>query len=342
MGAVCLVVGAAGFTGRALVGALLERGCAVRALDMRGGCEGAECVAADIRSLRAVRKAARGCDAVFHTAAVMNLAGIYGDEERRESYDVNVGGTWNVVEACIECGVKRLIYTSTDSVVYDPEPVEGADEERPYPRRFLDIYAETKAAAEKVVRQADGRGGLRTVSIRPAGIWGPGPGCYMMERFVGELAGGKLVARIGDGTALADNTHVRNLVSAEILAAEKLASDPDSVGGRAYFVTDGEPMNIFDFFAPLVEALGRRMPRIRIPAWPVYAAAWAMEAAHGLGGPRPAMTRLEVHNMTTSFTFRCDAARRDLGYRPVVRHEEGIEECVPYCREVLERRRRAG
>lgn len=339
IGPSCLVVGGAGFTGRAIVRALLERGLKVRALDRLRAFEDedrVEFVVADIRDGAKVRRAARGCDTVFHTAAVMNFLGLYDETVRRECYDINVGGTWNVIDGCREHGVERLVYTSTDSVVYDPGPVVDADETRPYTTRFLDIYAETKVAAEKAVLGVDGKG-LRTVAIRPAGIWGPGPGCYMIEKFVEELARGKLVARIGGGDALADNTHVRNLVSAELLAAEKLVTDPDLVGGRAYFVTDEEPMNIFEFFRPLVEALGFKMPRLRLPAWPLYRAAHAMEIVHRLGGPSPAMTRLEVHNMTTSFTFSCARARRELGYEPLVGRDGGMGECVEYCRELLAR-----
>jgi nucleoside-diphosphate-sugar epimerase len=72
----------------------------------------------------------------------------------------------------------------------------------------------------------------------------------------------------------------------------------------------------------------------------MYLVAHAMELAHYLGGPRPTMTRLEVHNLTTSFTFRTDKARRELGYRPQVRLADGLAACLPHCRELLAEVRR--
>ena len=337
-GPLCLVVGGAGFLGKALVRALLARGCRVRALDRAprpGGDDRLEVITADIRDVDAVRRAAAGCATVFHTAAVINLLGVCDRATRQEVFDINLGGTVNVVRACQEGRVPRLVYTSTNTVCFDPGPVVNGDETRPYAPRFIDIYGASKAEAERVVLAADGRAGVRTVAIRPAGLWGPGPGCYMILKFVEELAKGSLVATIGDGKALSDNTHVDNLVHAELLAAERLVVAPDEIGGQAYFITDEEQMNLMEWFRPLVEGLGYRVPRISIPASLMYGAAYAMEWLHRLGGPRPKMTRLEVHNLTTSFTFRTDRARRELGYRPLVQRDAGLRECLPYCRELM-------
>jgi 3beta-hydroxy-delta5-steroid dehydrogenase/steroid delta-isomerase len=342
IGPACLVTGGAGFLGRALVRALVERGCRVHALDVRPGPVGEESIRffrGDIRDLDLVRRAAEGTSTVFHTAAVLNFLGVADRATRREVFGINIGGTRNVIRACLEQGVRRLVHTSTNSVCFDAGPVVDGTELRPYAERFIDIYAESKIPAEKAVLAADIEGGLRTVSLRPAGLWGPGPGCYMITKFVEELAKGKLVATVGDLKSLSDNTHVENLVFAELLAAEKLVLDPDAVGGQAYFVTDEEQLNLIEWFRPLIEGLGYRVPRRSVPVGVVYAAAWLSEWIHRLGGPRPFMTRLEVHNLTTSFTFRTDRARRELGYRPLVGHIEGLRACLPHCREVLERHR---
>jgi 3beta-hydroxy-delta5-steroid dehydrogenase/steroid delta-isomerase len=342
-GPVCLVVGGAGFLGRALVRALLERGFSVRAFDRRPAFEKdgrVKFFTGDIRDHDAVRRATQGCSTVFHTAAVLNFLGVCKHAVRREVADVNVGGTRNVIAACEAAGASRLVYTSTNTVCFDPRPVLYGDESKPYSTSFIDIYGETKTEAEKAVLAADRPGSLRTVAIRPAGLWGPGPGCYMVTKFVEELAGGKFVAIVGNGKSLADNTHVDNLVFAEFLAAEKLIEAPDVVGGQAYFVTDEEPMNLIDWFSPLFEELGYKRPKISIPVPLMYWTAYLMEWLHRFGGPRPLMTRLEVHNLTTDFIFRTDRARRELGYRPLVRHVEGLRECVPHCREALEQARR--
>jgi len=346
LGPLCLVTGGAGYVGRALTRALIDRGCRVRVFD-RVPLEGplaldsrVEVLAGDLRDAGAVRRAAAGAGTVFHTAAVMNFLGVAKPATRDEVFDINVGGTRNVIDACQGAGVPRLVYTSTNTVCYDAGAVADGDESRPYARAPLDLYAQSKIAAESAVLAADGPR-TRTVAIRPAGIWGSGPGCYMMAKFFAELQRGALVATIGDGTALADNTHVSNVVSAELLAAELLVTDPDRVGHQAYFVTDEEPMNLMQWFLPLIEGLGHKLPRRSIPGWPLYKVAHALEWVHRFGGPRPFMTRLEIHNLTTTFTFRTDKARRELGYRPLVQHAAGMAECLTYYRELAAKESRS-
>ena len=334
----CLVTGAAGFLGKALCRALVRRGCVVHAHDVRGSFDEHERIIpwkGDVRDFESVRRAAAGCATAFHTAAVMSLLGICNRATRREVESVNIGGTENVIRACEAEGVPRLVHTSTDSVCYRPHPVVAGDETMPYAERCLDIYAKTKIAAEKMVREADGRNGVRTVCLRPAGLWGDDDGCYMMTKLLIQLKTGRFVATIGGRKALADNTHIENLVQAELLVAEKLATEPSRVGGKAYFITDEEPMNLIEWFRPLIEGLGYRVPKRSIPAPIAYAAAYLMEWLHRFGGPRPFLTRLEVHNCTTSFTFRCDRARRDLGYQPTIGRDEGMARCVARYRDMF-------
>lgn len=339
LGPLCLVTGGAGYLGSRLVQALVDRGLRVRAFDRRpldgplARHPSVELVVGDLRDRRDVRRAARGCATAFHTAAVMNFLGVCRPSTRQEVFDINLEGTRHVLEACQTEGVPRLVYTSTNTVCYDDGPVHLQDESRPYAREPLDVYAQSKIAAESLLLAADGQG-LRTTAIRPAGIWGSGPGCYMMAKFIDELRKGSLVVTIGDGTALADNTHVANVVSAELLAAEALVRAPATVGGQAFFVTDEEPMNLMEWFRPLIEGLGHRVPTRSIPAWPLYRAAHLLEWAHRFGAPRPFMTRLEVHNLTTTFTFRTEKARRVLGYRPLVQHAAGMKECLAYYRSI--------
>jgi 3beta-hydroxy-delta5-steroid dehydrogenase/steroid delta-isomerase len=340
IGPKCLVTGGAGFLGRALTRELLSRGYTVHVLDRRPGFEKHGRVKAfsdDIRDYNSVLYAIEGCRTVFHTAAVMNFLGICDPKTRREVYGINVEGTLNIIRACLEAGVSRLVYTSTNTVCFSPGHLVNGDESRPYAKKTLDIYAKTKIEAERAVLAADNHGALRTVAIRPAGLWGAGEGCYMVSKLVDELKKGAFVATVGDGTSLADNTHLDNLVLAELLAAEKLIETPDLVGGQAYFVTDEEQMNLIEWFRPLIEGLGYRIPSRSIPTRIMYWLAFLMECLHRLGGPKPFMTRLEVHNLTTSFTFRCDKARRELGYRPVIGQAVGMKQCVAYYRKIIGR-----
>ncbi|EAZ27266.1 hypothetical protein OsJ_11203 [Oryza sativa Japonica Group] len=117
-----------------------------------------------------MKQAFQGVEVVFHTAAA--------DPDINDfqlHYKVNVEGTKNVIDACVTCKVKRLIYTSSSGVVFDG--VHGlfdVDESMPYPNKFPDAYAQSKAEAEKLVRNSNGICELLTCSIRPGSIFGPG------------------------------------------------------------------------------------------------------------------------------------------------------------------------
>ena len=334
----CMVTGSSGFLGRALTESLVEHGYTVHALDVRPFPDKNRHVKSftgDIRDYDTVLSAAEGCSTVFHCAAVMNFLGLSRQSIRDEVFGINVGGTENVVKACVEAGVSRLVYTSSHNVCFDPGTVINGDESKPYAASYLDLYSETKTEAEKIVLSENGKHGLNTVALRPGGIWGPDKSCYMFSKFIDQLEKGKLVATIGDSGAIIDNTHVDNLVQAEIQAASKLIESPEIVGGQAYFIMDEEPMNLMEWFRPLIEGLGYKMPDKSIPRFPMYWLAFLAECLYFAGGPRPFMTRLEVHNLTTKFTFRTDKARRDLGYRPTIGNAKGMKECINFYKKII-------
>ncbi len=327
------MTGGSGFLGRALTKELLDRGCTVHSLDIKPEekpLRGVTYFTGDIRNYDTVRAAAAGCATVFHCAAIMNFLGLCRSSVRRDVYGINVHGTENVIRACRESGVKALVYTSSHCVCFDTRPVLGGDESKPYAESYLDLYGETKTAAEKLVLAADGEGSLRTASLRPGGIWGASDDCYMFAKFIDQLLKGKLVATIGPADAIIDNTHVDNLVLAEILTAEGLITKPKVVGGQPYFIVDDEPMNLMEWLRPLIEGLGYRMPKRSIPKMPMYFLGFLAECLHYIGGPRPFMTRLEVHNLTARFTFSQDKARSHLGFEPVIGRDKGMKQCVEF------------
>ena len=141
-----LVTGGGGFIGKALVRALLERGVRVTVVGRNSYPDleplGVECRRGDIRDADFLEQACVGQDTVFHVAA---KAGVWGP--RTEYFAINLHGTENVLAACRKAGVERLVYTSTPSVVFDRENLEGADERTPYARRPLCAYAASKIAA---------------------------------------------------------------------------------------------------------------------------------------------------------------------------------------------------
>lgn len=335
------VTGANGYLGRYLVDALRKLGCAVLACDVRIDDDtlyGARWSQIDVRDTAALSEVFGPVDVVFHTAAVMCLAGMAPRSVADRVWSVNVDGTTSVIEACRAAGVKRLVYTSSANVVIDRELVE-VDESVPYASTWVDLYGPSKAEAEKRVLAANGAE-LHTVALRPGGIWGPGEGGHMIRTFLGQLAKGRFVAVLGDGEAVVDNTHVHSLVRAELLAAMALATRPEVVGGRAYFITDDERVNGVEWFRPLVAGLGHEFPVQQVPPWMAYAVAWLGELGHRIGLPEPDLTRIGVLKLTRSSAFKVDAARRDLGYEPLVTAFEGLQTHLEDYRRIYEELRR--
>jgi 3beta-hydroxy-delta5-steroid dehydrogenase/steroid delta-isomerase len=332
----CLVTGGAGYLGSHLALELLRRGETVRVFDCRDidySHERLDFVRGDVRRPDEVRKACEGIDTVFHTAAVLDFATFATAEQRERSFAINVGGVENMVRACREAGVKRLVHTSSNNVTFG-DPVVDGDETLPYAWEVPDLYTRTKILGEKTALEADGEGALLTCAIRPGGIYGPGDP-LQLARIVDECASGRFIATFGDGTAKSDNTYIDNLVDGEIETARHLL--PGSpLCGQAYFITDGNPINYFDFFRPVIEGIGFRYPRLRLPASLLALVAWVWEFLHwAVKFPRPMLNRLEVRKITLSHYNRIDKAKRDFGWTPPVSVEEATEHCIAYCRELL-------
>ena len=261
-----LVTGGAGFVGANLVTELLERGHYVRAFDRAPSPlpphERLEVLQGDICDTDTVAAAVAGIDTIIHTAAIIDLMGgaSVTEEYRKRSFDVNVGGTKNLVHAAQAAGAKRFVYTASNSVVMGGQRIADGDETLPYTTRFNDLYTETKVVAEKFVLSQNGVDGLLTCSIRPSGIWGRGDQTMFRKLFESVLAGHVKVL-VGSKDAKLDNSYVHNLVHGFILAAEHLVPG-GSAPGQAYFINDGEPINMFEFSRPVVEACGERWPTV--------------------------------------------------------------------------------
>ena len=195
----------------------------------------------DITDAAVCAAAVDGIDTVFHTAAIIELMGgaSVTDEYRQRSFAVNVGGTENLVHAGQAAGVKRFVYTSSNSVVMGGQNIAGGDETLPYTNRFNDLYTETKVVAERFVLSQNGVGGMLTCAIRPSGIWGRGDQTMFRKLFESVIAGHVKVL-VGRKSARLDNSYVHNLIHGFILAAEHLVPG-GTAPGQAYFINDAEP-----------------------------------------------------------------------------------------------------
>lgn len=317
-----LVTGGGGFLGGAIVRRLVERSWEVRTFQRGEYPEldelGVEQLRGDLGDADAVAEAVCGCDAVFHAAARTVLWG-----GRREFDATNVVGTRNVLAACRHAGVGRLIFTSTPAVVHAGRHLEGVDESAPYAERFESHYPRTKCQAEREVLAANDAE-LATLALRPHLIWGPGD-TQLVPRIVARARAGKLWL-VGDGSNLVDTTYVDNAAVAHLLACDRLRPGA-GCAGNAYFITNGEPRPIREIFDGILTAAGEAPVRRSLPYPVARAAAGVVEVAYRLLplDGEPPMTRMMVDHLATAHWYDISAARRDLGYEPLVSLDQGFQ-----------------
>jgi 2-alkyl-3-oxoalkanoate reductase len=321
-----LVTGGTGFLGRRIVERLLSQGRTVTVL-----CRGpaADLEARGVRLVRAslddgasVRAACRGMESVFHTAAKVGVWGRYSDFFR-----TNVVGTRAVVEGCREHGVRRLVHTSTPSVVYNGRDLSGADESLPLTTRCPSPYPLTKAIAEAEVLAANGPE-MGTVALRPHLIWGPGDP-HLVPRLLASARAGRLRI-VGEGTNRVDMVHVENAADAHMAAERALSQGNRPAGGKAYFITNGEPVVLWEWINGLLAALGEPIVTRKISLRAASAIGRACELAWRLlpVGAEPPMTRFIACELAKDHWFDISAARRDLAYVPRVGMAEGTAQLV--------------
>lgn len=316
------MTGGGGFLGGAVVRALLARGDEVRSL-ARGAypaldAAGVRTFRGDVADLDAVRRAAAGCDVVFHVAARAGIGGPAAAYRR-----ANVDGTRTVVVACRAERVGRLVHTSTPSVVHAGRDISGGTEDLPYPARHGAAYPATKAAAERTVLAANGPD-LATVALRPHLVWGPGDR-HLVPGLVERARAGRL-RLVGDGRALVDSTVVDNAADAHLLAADALTAARSPAAGRAYFVSNGEPRPVGDLVNGILAAAGLPPVRATVPLPVAVAAGAVAEMAWRLlrRDGDPPLTRFLARQLATAHWFDLTAVRRDLGYAPRVSLDEGL------------------
>jgi 3beta-hydroxy-delta5-steroid dehydrogenase/steroid delta-isomerase len=335
---ICLVVGGSGFLGSHLVQALIQNNCSVRIishisvdhLDPR-----VQVMVGDICDPDFVLEACKGVDTVFHLASVIATSRLMPKSAKEQIYSVNIRGTENVIRACQESEVNRLIYTSTNNVVFDREIVQG-DETLSYAEQIIDLYTETKIEAEKKIVAANSES-LLTCAIRPGGIYGPGDNC-MLKRFVEALKKGTLRFTLGCAHTLGDCVYIDNLVYAHLLAARQLKKEASAVAGQVYFISDGVPANYFEFLKPLILGLGYPYPKRSIPYPLAYFLGFISELLYWLfHTSEPQLTRMSAKKVCVTNYFSIEKAKHELGYEPLVSQSEGVQQSLEYCKVLLEK-----
>jgi 2-alkyl-3-oxoalkanoate reductase len=296
---------------------------------------GAEVVSGDLSDIAALRRGCEGAGTVFHVAA---RVGVWGPEA--DFFKVNVEGTRAVIAACREARVPRLINTSSPSVVYTGGDLRGVNESMPLCTHAPSPYPTSKAAAERLVGEANSPE-LATVSLRPHLVWGPADK-NLIPRVI-QLARERRLKIIGPGRNKVDLTHITNVVDAHLFAERALAtsnpigySSSGSIhpGGNAYFISNGEPVILWDWINELLRGIG--MPEVKKQislnaagfAGGVLETLWRMLPLKG----EPPMTRFVAHEMATDHWFDISAARQDLNYQPRVSMAAGTAELIAILR----------
>jgi 2-alkyl-3-oxoalkanoate reductase len=319
--ALTLVTGATGFLGTRLCETLVARGQRVIALGRDFSrfpqLDARLCLRfeADLENPIALRAAVQGVDHVIHAAALSSPWG-----RREDFFRINVQGTHALLNAARAAGVRRFVHVSSSSVVFDGRDRLKVTENAAFPPGFLNPYPESKALAEIVVRAATD---IETVILRPRGIFGPRDAA-LLPRLIALARSGRLRI-VGEGRNLQDLTYIDNVVEALLLARDAAAA-----AGNTYFISNDEPVRLWQLIAEVLTGLGVAAPTRHIPFGAAMALACALESLHRalprLGEPR--LTRYTVALLGCHQTLDIAAARRDLRYSPLVSMTEAVTRTI--------------
>ncbi|MFD0363207.1 NAD-dependent epimerase/dehydratase family protein [Nocardia sp. GCM10030253] len=323
-----LVTGASGFLGGALVRRLVDDGeheVAILArrssnlADLGQARDKIEVIVGDLSDEASLIRATTGIDVVFHSAARVDERGT-----REQFWDENVRATERLLNSARRGGASRFVFISSPSAMmdYDGGDLIDVDESLPYPRRYLNLYCETKAAAERAVLAADAPG-FRTCALRPRAIWGAGDRSGPIVRLLSRTAVGKLPDLSYGRAVYASLCHVDNIVEACVKAAES-----EAVSGKPYFIADAEQTNVWEFLGSVATDLGYQPPtrqpnrRVLNTLVKVIDTIWRIPAIATRWSPP--LSRYAVALMTRSATYDTGAAARDFGYQPIVDRDTGL------------------
>jgi nucleoside-diphosphate-sugar epimerase len=317
------LTGAGGFLGKALCQFL--RSADINVVGFARGdypelsALGVTMVKGDISDQQTLFDAMANCDVVFHVAS---KAGVWGNKE--SYFKPNVEGTDNIINACIAHNITRLIYTSTPSVTFCGKDEINIDESRPYATQFLNFYGLSKAVAEQHILESNSDS-LKTVALRPHLIWGPGDR-HLVPRVLARAKANKLKL-VGKIDKLVDTIYIDNAVYAHLLAAVELNNPATKCAGKAYFLSNDEPIFMADMLNKILACQNLPAVTKRVPATLAYAVGTLLEWAYLALRKKdePIMTRFVAKQLSTAHYFNINAAKQDFNYAPLINIEQGMQ-----------------
>ncbi|GAB2294182.1 hypothetical protein Dimus_028401 [Dionaea muscipula] len=335
----CAVIGGLGFVGRPLVLRLLKLGnWIVRIADSAPSLQTtdqnpllsdaisdgrASYIQADVLHMDQLVRVVDGSYVVFHMGSSDSPA-----NDPYQCYMYIVQGTRNVLAACQECNIKRMVFNSSADVVFDgSHGVHYVDESLKYPLKFEDMLNDFKAQAELLVLNANNLDGLLTCALRPSGVFGPADP-YVLPFIMKQANSFWAKFVFGNGDNLCDFTYVENVAHAHICAAEALISKATTVAGKAFYITNLAPINYWDFVSRIYEGLGYQRPVIKLPDWVLSfmlpLIKWLYDQLGSEFSHQLASLRFAIHSGYFTKTFNCSAAQEQIGYLPIISLEEAI------------------
>tara|TARA_Y100000589_G_C27186113_1_gene642741 strand:+ start:1682 stop:2692 length:1011 start_codon:yes stop_codon:yes gene_type:complete len=317
-----LITGGGGFLGSSIARLLLQEGWQVSVVG-RSAYPNLEkldinCYRIDLSRADQLHQQIEPVDVVFHVAA---KAGIWGSYE--SYFEANVMATRHIINYCKNANIP-MIYTSSPSVIFNGRNMANADESAPYPNHYHSYYPKTKAMAEREVLQAARNGQIKACSLRPHLIWGPGDN-HLIPRFLQRGKAGT-IAVVGDGKNLVDTVFVEDAATAHLQAAIELMKD-DEISGEAFFISQDEPIALFDWINRILQQASIPPISKKIPANLAYLVGGTMECAYRILGLKsePRMTRFLALELSTEHTFNLSKARKMLDYKPKHTMEQAFD-----------------
>ena len=303
----CVVTGATGHIGNVLVRKLVEQGYEVTAFVLQG-----EDVTflkelpisfayGDVRDRKSLKKAFKGQELVFHLAGLIEI----GNGNKKKMYDTNVGGTKNVLQACKEEKVKRLVYTSSVHAIPELPKGEVMTETKNFSKDYVKgTYAKTKAEATKYLLE-NGEG-IEIVITHPSGVIGPYE--YIpsnLGQLIIDCAEKKIGAYLNGGYNFVD---VRDVADGVIKAAQK-GKDKEC------YILAGHYVSVKELMKDIEEITGVKAPGFKIARWFAYATGFLSEIYYKIVKQKPLFTSYAVYTLGTNSNFSSEKAKKELGYQ---------------------------
>ncbi|HEX9614988.1 MAG TPA: SDR family oxidoreductase [Bacteroidota bacterium] len=301
-----LVTGATGFLGSNLTAALVRQGLHVRIL-RRASSELRALESADVEhrvgdvlDKQSVLNAVRGCDTVFHAAALVS----YWKRQRAQLFATNVDGTRNVVEACLELGVGKLVHTSSVAAIGFPSGKAPADESTVFNWEPYDVgYRISKHRAEQEVLRGV-KLGLPAVIVNPSVIIGERDIHFNGGQIVRDVYRKRLFYYVQGGISVA---YVGDIVHGHLMAARQGRS------GERYILS-GENLTHKQLLSVTAEVVGGLKPAVKLPMWFAKGLAAVSETIGNVSNTKPWIARELVAGLDLICWFSCEKAKRELGY----------------------------